>query len=98
MTAVALASGEASLVGTIVTQPLWVIRTRMLLNTNPSLRDKDNFLFSCRQIHQQHGWKGYGIGLGVSLLLAGTGILQMYVYEGSKKLYESFDIPHSFLA
>ena len=51
MTAVALASGEASLFGTIVTQPLWVIRTRMLLNTNPSLKDYDNFIFSCRQIN-----------------------------------------------
>jgi len=87
MTAVALASGEASLIGTITTQPLWVIKTRMLLNTKPSLKDYDNFLFSCKQINQQHGWRGYGIGLGVSLLLSGTGVLQMYVYEGTKKLY-----------
>ena len=44
------------------------------------------------------GWKGYGTGLDLSLVLAGTGVLQMYTYEGAKKLYDKFDIPQSSLS
>lgn len=33
MNSVLIASTEASIFGTVVTQPLWVIKTRMLLNT-----------------------------------------------------------------
>jgi hypothetical protein len=39
MLSVTLASSEASIFGTLITQPLWVIKTRMLLNTKPNLRD-----------------------------------------------------------
>lgn len=37
MNAVLIASTEASLFGTIVTQPLWVVKTRMLLNTTKGI-------------------------------------------------------------
>ena len=56
----------------------------MLLNTNPLIKDYQNFLFTCKQINNQIGWRGYGTGLDLSLLLAGTGVLQMYTYEGAK--------------
>jgi solute carrier family 25 (mitochondrial folate transporter), member 32 len=98
MGAVALASAEASLFGTLTTQPLWVVRTRMLLNTNPHLSDYKSFILCSRQIMRQHGWWGYARGLDLSLILAGTGVLQMYTYEGAKKLYDRLDIPQSFLS
>jgi len=34
-----LASIEASIAGTIITQPLWVIKTRMLLNTTTRITE-----------------------------------------------------------
>jgi hypothetical protein len=80
MTAVALASTEASIFGTVITQPLWVIKTRMLLNTQPNLNDLQNFQFSCRQIHKQEGIRGYATGLNISLLLSFNGVLQMFTY------------------
>lgn len=80
MNAVALASTEASLFGTLITQPLWVIKTRMLLNTKSNVTDMQNFMFSCRQIVKQHGLYGYARGLGVSLVLSISGIAQICFY------------------
>lgn len=37
MSAVTLSSIEASIAATLVTQPMWVIKTRMLLNTQPNI-------------------------------------------------------------
>lgn len=37
MRAVTYSSIEASLIATLVTQPIWVIKTRMLLNTQPGI-------------------------------------------------------------
>ena len=70
----------------------------MLLNTNPTFNDYQNLMYSCKQINQQMGWRGYGTGLNLSLLLAGTGVLQMYTYEGAKKLYDHLDIPQTSLS
>jgi hypothetical protein len=39
MSAVTYASIEASFIATVVTQPIWVIKTRMLLNTEPKIRE-----------------------------------------------------------
>lgn len=36
MNAVTLSSIEASLIATLVTQPFWVLKTRMLLNIKPN--------------------------------------------------------------
>lgn len=87
MNSVLIASTEASIFGTIVTQPLWVVKTRMLLNTTSGISEVENFVFSCRQIQRQNGLKGYSKGFGLSLMLSFSGIVQMYSYEGLKKLY-----------
>jgi len=97
MNSVAMASIEASIFGTIITQPLWVIKTRMLLNTKPQITEIENLRSSCRQIRKQYGLWGYGKGLGLSLILAFTGAVQMYSYEGLKKIYQYLEIPETFL-
>ena len=43
MDAVALASIEASVIATVATQPVWVIKTRMLLNVNKNITEWQNF-------------------------------------------------------
>lgn len=40
-------------------------------------------------MYEQSGYKGFLKGLGVSLVLSFSGVLQMYLYEGSKILYET---------
>lgn len=37
MNAVIYSSIEASIIGTLATQPIWVVKTRMLLNINPKV-------------------------------------------------------------
>lgn len=39
--------------------------------------------------------KGYLKGLSVNLVLASMGVTQMYMYEGSKMLYDKLQIPHT---
>jgi hypothetical protein len=48
-----------------------------------------------KEIHSHYGYKGFLRGLELSLLLSFTGVIQMYVYEGSKILYEKLSIPES---
>lgn len=40
MTPVTFSSIEASIAATLVTQPIWVIKTRMLLNTESKINEK----------------------------------------------------------
>ena len=80
MESVAMASTEASLAATLLTQPLWVIKTRMLLNVDPRISEFSNCKKAIREIQVQHGWKGFLKGLQLSLGLSFTGAIQMYTY------------------
>ena len=97
MDAVTLASIEASIMTTLVTQPIWVVKTRMLLNLNKKISEYDNCKKQVSEIYSQHGMKGFLKGLQLSLILSFSGVVQMYVYEGAKILYDKFNIPASEL-
>ena len=93
MDAVTLASIEASIWTTLVTQPIWVVKTRMLLNVNKKISEFGNFKKQVAEIYGQHGAKGFLKGLQLSLVLSFSGVVQMYVSEGAKILYDRFNIP-----
>ena len=78
---------------TVVTQPMWVVKTRMLLNVNKKVTEWQNFKNQSLEIYKQHGMKGFVKGLQLSLMLASTGVVQMYLYEGFKTMYSEFGIP-----
>ena len=80
---------------TLVTQPIWVIKTRMLLNVNKKISELENCKRQVREIYSQNGINGFLKGLQLSLVLSFSGVVQMYVYEGAKILYENFNIPAS---
>lgn len=80
MNAVSYASIEASIIATVVTQPLWVIKTRMLLNVQPGLGEMQHMVMKSREIYQQSGLRGFAKGLGISVVLSFNGVLQMYIY------------------
>ena len=44
MSSVSRASLEAGVIVTLCTQPFWVIKTRMLLNTDPNVGEFRNFI------------------------------------------------------
>jgi hypothetical protein len=52
----------------------------MLLNTEPGIGEIDHAVKKIKQIYQQNGVKGFLKGLGVSLVLSFSGVLQMYLY------------------
>jgi solute carrier family 25 folate transporter 32 len=95
MTAVTRASIEASIIAAMVTQPIWVIRTRMFLNTQPKIGEFDHAVSKALEIYKQNGLRGFLKGFEMSLVLSFSGVLQMYLYEGSKILYEGLEIPES---
>ena len=94
MNSVAYASLEAGFVATIITQPFWVIKTRMLLNTK-TINEWSNFKEMSREIYVQHGVRGFSKGLSMNLILAVLSVAPMYVYEGTKLLYDYLEIPHT---
>lgn len=63
MNAVTYSSIEASVVATLVTQPIWVIKTRMLLNTDPNIGEIEHAVGKAKEIYKQSGYKGYLKGL-----------------------------------
>jgi solute carrier family 25 folate transporter 32 len=87
MDTVMMASVEASLISTLITQPMWVIKTRMVLNVHKNITEHQNFKEQVRELYRQHGLKGFLKGLQLSLILSSTGVVQMYLYEGAKTLY-----------
>ena len=95
MTSVSYASIEASFIATFITQPVWVIKTRMLLNIKPNVGEFENAIEKIKEIYKQNGMKGFSKGIQLSLLLSLSGMLQMYVYEGSKLIYDKLHIPQT---
>lgn len=95
MSAVSWASLEAGVIATLLTQPFWVIKTRMLLNVDPNTKEITNFISKTKEIYHHHKLVGFTKGLSVNLMLAVLGVAQMYVYEGSKILYDLAKIPQS---
>lgn len=84
---------EAAVICTVISQPVWVIKTRMLLNIDPGIKGTRNFAKAVTQIYQQHGVRGYFRGLGLNLVLSVNGMVQMQTYEGVLKAYK-YDQPY----
>ena len=87
MKAVTYASTEASILSTLITQPIWVIKTRMMLNINKKISEFDNCKRQVKELYSQYGLKGFLKGIQLSLVLSLSGVIQMYTYEGSKMVY-----------
>lgn len=60
---------------------------------NQNISEYQNFKKQVKQIYSQHGFNGFLKGLQLSLVLSFSGVIQMYVYEGGKILYEQLNIP-----
>lgn len=67
----------------------------MLLNIKPNQKEWPHAIEKIREIYSQHGSKGFLKGLSLSLVLSFSGVLQMYIYEGSKLAYRYLDLPTS---
>ena len=70
----------------------------MLLNVNKKISEFQNLKNQSIEIYRQHGVAGFLKGLQLSIILSFSGVVQMYVYEGAKILYEKLSIPESPLS
>mmetsp|Transcript_16046 Transcript_16046/g.29408 ORF Transcript_16046/g.29408 Transcript_16046/m.29408 type:complete len:302 (-) Transcript_16046:26-931(-) len=76
-------AAEASVLSRILTNPLWVVKTRVMLNQNYTTWLKGT-LDMTSKIYKVDGVRGFWSGLVPGLLLSTHGTLQMYFYETFK--------------
>ena len=72
---------------TVVTNPVFVLKTRMLSSDKGSEGAYPSMLSGARQLYQTEGLRGFYRGMGVSLLIVSHSAVQFGVYEPSKRMY-----------
>jgi hypothetical protein len=81
------ASIQSSIITSIVTSPLWVAKTRVVLNTAQT-----SFKKTFSEIYREHGISGFYKGMGISLIMSVQGAAQLTMYEYLNKLGASSNI------
>lgn len=85
-----LASGIAGTMITLSTNPVWVLKTRMLSSDKGSEGAYEGMWHGARQILKTEGVKGFYRGAGASLLGNSHGAVQFAVYEPLKNLWRKY--------
>eukprot|EP01095_Lingulamoeba_sp_RSL-Kostka_P007322 TRINITY_DN2319_c0_g1_i1.p1 TRINITY_DN2319_c0_g1~~TRINITY_DN2319_c0_g1_i1.p1 ORF type:complete len:316 (+),score=74.06 TRINITY_DN2319_c0_g1_i1:78-1025(+) len=75
----------------ILTNPIWVIKTRMQLQTYNDPSNYKNMFDAFRSIYQKEGIKGLYKGLVPSLFGVTHGSIQFVIYEEMKHLFVKFN-------
>ncbi|KAL4958833.1 putative mitochondrial folate carrier protein Flx1 [Aspergillus stella-maris] len=83
-----VASGFAGILTSVLTNPIWVIKTRMLATGSNSPGAYTSFTTGTKQIYRLEGISGFYRGLAPSLFGVSHGALQFMAYE-RLKLYRS---------
>ena len=85
-----LASGISGAIITLSTNPIWVLKTRMLSSDKGDKGAYDNMWQGARQIFKTEGVKGFYKGTAISLVGVSHGAVQFGVYEPLKKTWRRF--------
>jgi solute carrier family 25 (mitochondrial folate transporter), member 32 len=72
---------------TALTNPVWVIKTRMLSSDRGAAGAYPSMVAGVRSIYRNEGLAGFYRGLGVSLIGVSHGAVQFAVYEPAKRAY-----------
>ncbi|KAL4944732.1 hypothetical protein BDV06DRAFT_76774 [Aspergillus oleicola] len=83
-----VASGSAGILTSVLTNPIWVIKTRMLATGSNSPGAYASFTTGTKQIYRSEGISGFYRGLTPSLFGVSHGALQFMAYE-KLKLYRT---------
>lgn len=82
-----VAASEAGLVTLLITNPIWIVKTRLCLQLDNANSLKYNGTVDClSKIYQTDGIKGYYKGLLPGIFGVSHGAVQFMVYEELKKL------------
>ncbi|KAF4120514.1 solute carrier family 25 (mitochondrial folate transporter), member 32 [Geosmithia morbida] len=77
----------AGVATTALTNPIWVIKTRMLSSDRGAAGAYPSMMAGVRSILRGEGLRGFYRGLGVSLFGVSHGAVQFAVYEPLKRMY-----------
>lgn len=80
-----LASGLSGIFTSIITNPIWVVKTRMLSTGSAHPGAYPSFVSGIRIIHKTEGIKGFYRGIVPALFNVSHGALQFMAYERLKK-------------
>ncbi len=82
-----VSSGVAGLFTQALTNPIWVLKTRMLSSDRGTAGAYPSMWAGATQILRTEGWRGFYRGLGISLFGVTHGAVQFAVYDPLKKMY-----------
>lgn len=80
-----LASGASGLLTSVATNPIWVLKTRMLSSDAGSQGAYSSMWAGAKDLWKKEGWRGFYRGLGASCLGVSHGAVQFAVYEPLKR-------------
>jgi solute carrier family 25 folate transporter 32 len=80
-----LASGASGLLTSVATNPIWVLKTRMLSSDAGSQGAYPSMWAGAKDLWIKEGWRGFYRGLSVSCLGVSHGAVQFAVYEPLKR-------------
>jgi solute carrier family 25 (mitochondrial folate transporter), member 32 len=85
-----LASGISGTIITMSTNPIWVLKTRMLSSDKGTEGAYENMWQGARHVWKAEGPRGFYRGAGVSLLGNSHGAIQFAVYEPLKRIWRKY--------
>ncbi|RDA83319.1 hypothetical protein CP532_6547 [Ophiocordyceps camponoti-leonardi (nom. inval.)] len=84
-----VASAGAGMATAALTNPVWVLKTRMLSTDRGAAGAYPSMAAGAVAVWRTEGWRGFYRGLAVSLLGVSHGAVQFAVYEPTKRMYLS---------
>ncbi|KAK8066352.1 mitochondrial carrier [Apiospora hydei] len=82
-----VSSGLAGVGVQILTNPIWVLKVRMLASDRGAAGAYPSMLKGAAQLWKEEGLQGFYRGLGISLLGVTHGAVQFAVYDSAKRIY-----------
>ncbi|TLD23928.1 hypothetical protein PspLS_06597 [Pyricularia sp. CBS 133598] len=82
-----ISSAAAGAAVQVLTNPVWVLKTRMLSSDRGSAGAYPSMWAGAARVWREEGPRGFYRGLGISLLGVSHGAVQFAVYEPAKRLY-----------
>ncbi|KAI1284455.1 mitochondrial folate carrier protein [Xylaria sp. FL0933] len=82
-----VASGVAGMFTQVITNPIWVLKTRMLSSDRGAVGAYPSMWAGATQLLRTEGWRGFYRGLGISLFGVSHGAVQFAVYDPLKQMY-----------
>ncbi|KAL8290045.1 hypothetical protein RQP46_002984 [Phenoliferia psychrophenolica] len=90
-----LASAESGIITAVITNPLWVVKTRMFTTPPDSPLAYKNVFHGLGQLARREGLPGLSKGMGLALFGVSNGAIQFMTYEELKRW--RIDVRHRML-